>query len=77
MKAAFTFTGALNDFLPHHRKNSTFSLDFEPHQSIKHLVESLGVPHTEFGEVFVNSHAESSSLLHEGDQVTVNQRIFC
>jgi hypothetical protein len=48
MKATFTFIDELNDFLPHYRKNKTFSLEFEPHQSLKHLIKSLGVPHTEF-----------------------------
>ncbi len=72
MKATFTFTGVLNDFLPHYRKNSTFSLEFEPHQSIKHLIESLGVPHTEFGRVLVEAEeTDSANRLQEGDQVTV------
>jgi uncharacterized protein with PIN domain len=72
MNAMFSFQGELNDFLPHHQKNTTFSLEFEPHQSIKHLVESLGIPHTEFGHVLVNGQpADASSLLADGDLVTV------
>ncbi len=72
MKATFTYQDELNDFLPHHRKNSSFSLEFEPHQSLKHLIESTGVPHTEFGLVQVNGlPADASNRLHEGDQVTV------
>jgi len=64
--------GELNDFLPHYRKNRTFSLDFESHQSLKHLIESIGVPHTEFGQVLVNGQVmESSNRLQDGDQVTV------
>jgi len=64
--------GELNDFLPHYRKNKTFSLDFEDHQSLKHLIESIGVPHTEIGRVLVNGKpVESNSRLHDGDQVTV------
>jgi uncharacterized protein with PIN domain len=72
MQATFTFINELNDFLPHYRKNIAFSLDFEGHQSLKHLIESLGVPHTELERVLVNGLVtESSSRLQDGDQVTV------
>jgi uncharacterized protein len=72
MKATFTFVDDLNDFLPHYRKNSSFTLEFEPHQSLKHLIESIGVPHTEFGLVCVNGHEmQSANRLREGDQVVV------
>jgi len=71
-KAYFTFIAELNDFLPHYRKNTTFSLEFEDHQTLKHLIESLGIPHTEFGRVLVNGQlAESSCHLREGDQVMI------
>jgi uncharacterized protein with PIN domain len=72
MRATFTFLDELNDFLPHYRKNIEFSLEFEPHQSLKHLIESIGVPHTEFGRVMVNGHEmDPASRLRDGDQVTV------
>jgi uncharacterized protein with PIN domain len=72
MRATFTFLDELNDFLPHYRKNIELSLEFEPHQSLKHLIESIGVPHTEFGRVMVNGHEmDPASRLRDGDQVTV------
>ncbi|HEX9090775.1 MAG TPA: Mut7-C RNAse domain-containing protein [Anaerolineales bacterium] len=72
MQAVFTFINELNDFLPHRHKNTPFSLDFEAHQTIKHLIESLGVPHTEFGQVLVNGQpADPSERLMDGDQLTV------
>jgi len=72
MNATFTFVDELNDFLPHFRKNTSFTLEFEPHQSLKHLIESVGVPHTEFGLVCVNWHEmDTASRLREGDQVVV------
>jgi uncharacterized protein with PIN domain len=72
MKATFTYLAELNDFLPHYRKNSLFSLEFEPHQSLKHLIESTGVPHTEIGKVTVNGQlVDSSNRLHDGDEVMV------
>ncbi len=72
MKATFTFIDELNDFLPHHRKNTPFSLEFEPHQSLKHLIESLGIPHTEFGQVLVNGQlGDEANRMRDGDQVTI------
>jgi uncharacterized protein with PIN domain len=77
MIATFTFTGELNDFLPRYRKNVTFSLEFASHQSLKHLIEALGVPHTEFGLVWVNERPmDPSSLLQDGDRVTVHTADF-
>ncbi len=71
MKATFTYLDELNDFLPPSRKNTSFSLEFEPHQSLKHLIESTGVPHTELGRVTVNGlPVDTSNRLDEGDQVT-------
>lgn len=73
MHATFTFVGELNDFLPHFRRNTTFSLEFAPHQSLKHLVEALGVPHTEFGPVLVNGHpVQADRRLREGDDVSIH-----
>ena len=72
MKATFTFIGELNDFLPNYHKKTSFTLEFEPHQSLKHLIESLGVPHTEFRLVCVNGkEMDPANRLREGDQVTV------
>ena len=72
MKASFTFNGELNDFLPQALKGSTFNLEFAPHQSLKHLIESLGLPHTDFGLVLVNGEAADPSWgLSEADQVVV------
>jgi uncharacterized protein with PIN domain len=72
MHATFTFIDELNDFLPHYRKGKSFSLEFAPHQNLKHMLESLGVPHTEFGRLLVDSQqADPGILLWEGAQVTV------
>ena len=72
MKATFTFIDELNNFLPHFRRNTPFMLEFEPHQSLKHLIESLGVPHTEFGQVLVSGQVlDAASRLRDDDLVTV------
>jgi uncharacterized protein len=73
MKATFTFLDELNDFLPHQCRSAPFTLEFEPHQSLKHLIESLGVPHTEFGRVLVNGQeGDPANRPCEGDLVTVS-----
>ncbi len=72
MRATFVFIAELNDFLPHFRRNSWITLEFEPHQTVKHLIESLGVPHTEVGVVLANGvPVGSSSHLADGEAVTV------
>ena len=72
-KVSFTFIDALNDFLPHYRQGTTFTIECEAHQTIKHLIESLGVPHTEVGRLLVNGHsALPSDRLQQGDYVQVS-----
>ncbi len=72
MNATFTFIDELNDFLPRHLKNTSFNLEFAPHQSLKHLIESLGVPHTDYGRLLINGLAtDDTHRLHEADQITI------
>ncbi len=52
--AYFFFFGRLNDFLSQDQREQTITVDFRGRQSIKHLAESLGVPHPEIGRVQVN-----------------------
>ena len=52
MKTAwFEFDKALAGLLDRSRRSGAFELSFSGPQSVKHLVESLGVPHTEIGEI--------------------------
>ncbi len=72
MNATFTFINELNDFLPRQLKNTSFNLEFAPHQSLKHLIESLGVPHTEYGRLSINGLVtDDTHRLREGDQITI------
>jgi uncharacterized protein with PIN domain len=71
-RARFHFHGALNDFLPRRQKDTSIHYAFAPHQSLKHLVESLGVPHLEVGLMLVNGQpADGSTPLVDGCQVDV------
>lgn len=49
--ATFIFIGGLNDFLPRDLRGREVLLSFEEHQTVKHLIEALGVPHVEVGNV--------------------------
>ena len=71
--AYFLFYGRLNDFLPSHQKGREFPVRFRERQSVKHLAESLGVPHPEIGRVQVNDLEESLNLItQDGDRVKVH-----
>jgi uncharacterized protein with PIN domain len=70
--ANFRFQGSLNDFLPRRLKAVRFTCSFAAHQTVKHLVEALGVPHLEVGQVLVNGQlVEESARLPDGSEVIV------
>jgi hypothetical protein len=60
--AQFVFHAELNDFLPAARRGQPVVLTYASHQSLKHLVESLGVPHVEVGSLLVGGQPAASSL---------------
>jgi uncharacterized protein with PIN domain len=69
---SFRFYSELNDFLPGGKQGVAFSHATAPDQSIKHLVEALGVPHTEVDLILVNGEpADFDHLPQEGDRVSV------
>jgi uncharacterized protein with PIN domain len=70
--AYFQFFGRLGDFLPRSQRDQVIAVDFQERQSIKHLAESLGVPHPEIGQVLVNGQEETlSTITQDGDQVEI------
>lgn len=46
-RVTFRFYAELNDFLPPARRGLAFAYAFNGAQSVKHLIEALGVPHPE------------------------------
>ena len=70
--ASFRFYAGLNDFLsPNHRSQELYH-SFNADQSIKHLIESLGVPHTEVELILVNSEpVDFSHRVQDGDRVSI------
>ena len=66
-----TFIGILIDFFPIRDKNQPISYYFSQPNSIKDVVESLGVPHTEVDIIIVNGRSvDFSCRVSDGD-------VFC
>jgi len=70
--ARFYFHAELNDFLPAGKRETCLAQEFKGTPSVKHLIESLGIPHTEVGHILVNGTAVGFDyLVQDGDQVEV------
>jgi uncharacterized protein len=70
--ANFHFLDELNDFLPFSRKNTPFDYSFNENPSVKHLIEALGVPHTEVAGIRVNGRpAPFSYRVQDGDRIEI------
>lgn len=70
--ATLWFHAELNDFLPRARRNIIFTHTFRDRVSIKDMIESLGVPHTEVAAIVVNGAAvDFSYIVQDGDRVDV------
>jgi len=70
--ADFRFFEELNDFLPTHKRKVRFSVSFDGSPSIKDIIESQGVPHTEIDLLLVNGQSvDFSYRLKNKDKVSV------
>jgi len=73
--ATFRFYDELGDFLPRERRGRAFAAPCARAASVKHMVEALGVPHTEVQLILVNGESSGfERLLEEGDRVAVYPR---
>jgi hypothetical protein len=71
-RAYFRFYAELNDFLAPERRMSAFAYPFHVSSSVRDMIESLGVPHTEVDLVLVNGESVGFDyLVRDGDQVSV------
>lgn len=70
--ALFHFHEDLNDFMPSEKKDIRFPITFRGPQSVKHLIESLGVPHTEVGKIIINgTPVRFDYLVNDADTIDV------
>jgi uncharacterized protein with PIN domain len=73
--ATFRFYGELNDFLARERRGIAFSTPCAREATTKHMIEALGVPHTEVELILLNGESTGlATLLEEGDRVAVYPR---
>ncbi|MBW8328628.1 MAG: Mut7-C ubiquitin/RNAse domain-containing protein [Thiobacillus sp.] len=72
VSATFRFYEELNDFLAPARRKQEFSVPCAQGATTKHMIEALGVPHTEVELILVNGEsADFDRLLQDGDRVAV------
>lgn len=71
-RVLFRFYEELNDFLPQEKHKRDIELRFEPPVPVRHLIETLGVPHTEVEVILANGvSVDLEHLLQDGDRVSV------
>jgi len=70
--ATFRFYEELNDFLPAARRRREFAAACAESATTKHMIEALGVPHTEVELILVNGESVGfDHRLQDGDRVAV------
>jgi hypothetical protein len=72
VSATFRFYEELNDFLPPLRRKRDFTAVCAREATTKHMIEALGVPHTEVELILVNGESVGfDHRLGDGDRVVV------
>ncbi len=70
--ACFRFYAGLNDHLPRGQQYRVVEKLFFVPASVKEMIESLGIPHTEVDLILVNGESSDfSRLVRNGDRVAV------
>jgi uncharacterized protein with PIN domain len=70
--ATFRFYEELNDFLPRERRGRDITTPCARAATTKHMIEALGVPHTEVELILVNGESTTlERLIGEGDRIAV------
>ena len=73
--ATFRFHDELNDFLLPGQRHREFPVPCARNATTKHMIEALGVPHTEVELILANGQAAGfDRLLRDGDRVAVYPR---
>lgn len=70
--ARFRFYAELRDFLPEDQRSGDIKVKIVGHETVKHLVEALGVPHTEIDLILANGESiDFDYLVAENDHISV------
>lgn len=68
----FRFYEELNDFLPAQRRKRDFQVGFKGRESVKDMIEALGVPHTEVDLILVNGKSvDFRCIIQDKDRISV------
>jgi len=68
----FRFYAELNELLPEKKRFSDQKIDFNGRQTVKHLIESQGIPHTEVDLILANSRSVGFDYIPlEGELISV------
>jgi uncharacterized protein with PIN domain len=71
-QATFRFYEELNDFFPEDKRKRDFSVSFRQQSTVKDVLVSQGVPHTEVDLILVNGESANFSFtLQGGERVSV------
>ncbi len=71
-QAGVRFYAGLNDFLPPEKRARTITCSFDVSGSVKDMIESLGVPHTEVDLILANGEpVDFSYRVQQGDRISV------
>jgi uncharacterized protein with PIN domain len=71
-QADVRFYAQLNDFLPPEKRARNITCRFDVSGSVKDMIESLGVPHTEVEVILANGEAvDFTYRVQEGDRISV------
>jgi hypothetical protein len=66
------FYAELRDFLPKYLRSGTVTRGFDVPGSVKDMIETCGVPHTEVDLIIANGHSiDFSHLVNDGDRISV------
>ena len=76
--ATFRFYEELNDFLAPDQRGRDLSCPCARAATVKHMIEALGVPHTEVELILVNGESSAfDRMLEDGDRVSVYPKFEC
>lgn len=69
---AIRFYEELNDFLPAEKKKTRFNYEFSGRESVKDLIEAIGIPHTEVDMILVNGKSvDFNYIVQDKDDISV------
>lgn len=74
--AVFRFYEELNDFLPKNKRKQNFLYCFKGRQSVKTVVEAMGVPHCDIDLILVNGESVGFDCILENDDRVAVYPVF-